>query len=183
MAAVLGGASASWRPRSDAANGSYGAAGSASAPLHWLARPFAGLGVESLYAAMQLRQQVFVMEQQCAYLDADGLDTQCWHLLGWSAPGRLAAYLRIVPPGLKYAEASIGRVVTAPDQRGRGLGRELVGRGVERCSQLHPARGIRISAQAHLQPFYGHFGFVTQSDEFLEDGIPHVEMLRPPQSR
>ena len=90
------------------------------------------------------------------------------------------AYARIVAPGVKYAEASIGRVITSAAARGTGLGRELVRRAVEQAEALFPGRGIRISAQAHLARFYGSFGFATVGEEYLEDGIPHIEMLRPP---
>lgn len=146
-------------------------------PLHWVFRPFAALGVDSLYALLQLRQQVFNVEQQCAYLDADGIDACCWHLLGWASRGRLQACLRVVPPGVKFNEASIGRIAVTADMRGSGLGRELVAKGVARCSQLHPGQGIRIAAQAHLRGFYERFGFIAIGPEYMEDGIPHIDML------
>jgi len=101
------------------------------------------------------------------------------HLLGRDAGGQLQASLRIVPPGLKYDEASIGRVVTSPSLRGSGLGIELMTQGVRHCERLHPARGIRISAQAHLQRFYRRFDFEPVGEPYLEDNIPHIEMLRP----
>ena len=147
-------------------------------PLYWVCRPFAALGVDALYALLRLRQEVFAVEQRCFYLDADGVDPACWHLLGWSSGQQLQASLRIVPPGLKYADASIGRVVTAQEVRGHGVGQELVAKGVLRCRQLYPGARIRISAQAHLRKFYERFGFEAVSDDYLEDGIPHVEMLR-----
>jgi ElaA protein len=89
----------------------------------------------------------------------------------------LLAYLRVVDPGIKYPEASIGRVITAPKVRGTGLGRLLIREGVRRCHLAWPGRGIRISAQSHLQPFYTEVGFVGQGEDYLEDGIPHREML------
>ena len=147
-------------------------------PLYWVCRPFAALGVDALYALMRLRQQVFAVEQRCAYLDADGIDPGCWHLLGWSSGQQLQASLRIVPPGLKYGDASIGRVVTTREMRGSGLGRELLAKGLLRCRQLHPGADIRISAQAHLRRFYEGFGFAAVGEEYLEDGVPHIEMLR-----
>ena len=153
-------------------------------PLYWVCRPFAALGLGALYALMRLRQEVFAVEQQCAYLDADGLDPMCWHLLGWSSGEQLQASLRIVPPGIKYAaDASIGRVVTAREVRGSGLGHELVAKGLLRCRQLHPGAAIRISAQAHLRRFYERFGFAAVGDDYLEDGIPHVEMLKVTRER
>ncbi|HSN34053.1 MAG TPA: GNAT family N-acetyltransferase [Ideonella sp.] len=153
-------------------------------PLYWVCRPFAALGLGAVYALMRLRQQVFVVEQQCAYVDADGVDPMCWHLLGWSSGEQLQASLRIVPPGIKYAaDASIGRVVTAPEVRGSGLGHELVAKGMLRCRQLHPGAHIRISAQAQLRRFYERFGFAAIGDEYLEDGIAHVEMLKATRER
>ena len=145
-------------------------------PLHWVFRPFAALGVDALHAVLRLRQQVFVVEQRCAYADVDGIDPQCWHLLG-SARGRLQACLRVVPPGLKSNEASIGRVAVAAEMRGHGLGHELVAKGVVRCAQLHPGQGIRIASQAQLQRFYERFGFRAVGDIYAEDGIAHIDML------
>lgn len=147
--------------------------------VRWLCRPFAGLGVDALYAMLKLRQEVFVVEQRCAYLDADGLDPRCWHLLGWGPNDRLLACLRIVPPGLKSEESSLGRVATSQEVRGTGLGHDLLAKGVARCMQLYPASAVRISAQAHLEAFYARFGFVAEGDVYLEDDIPHVAMVRP----
>jgi len=148
--------------------------------LHWRCQAFAELGVAELDAIYRARQHVFVIEQACAYLDADGADPQCWHLAAWSAGGQPLAYARLVAPGVKYTEASIGRVITAASVRGTGLGRELVRRAVASTEALFPGQGIRISAQAHLAPFYGGFGFTGVGAPYLEDGIPHLEMLRPP---
>jgi len=151
--------------------------------IRWRCCRFDQLGVHELDAIYRARQQVFAIEQDCVYLDVDGVDPQCWHLAAWSdAPHAQAeplAYARIVAPGVKYAEASIGRVITTPAARGTGLGRELVGRAVAQAEVLYPGRGIRISAQAHLSRFYGGFGFERVGEEYMEDGIPHVEMLRP----
>ena len=140
----------------------------------WHHRAFSELTAAELYAIMSLRERVFVVEQACVYLDADGIDPIAHHL--WAADGELvAAYLRIVPAGVKYDDASIGRVVTAPERRGTGLGKELMRRGI---AAVAPA-AIRISAQAHLEAFYGEFGFRRVSAPYDEDGIPHLEMLRP----
>lgn len=142
--------------------------------LTWHVREFAELTAAELYAIVALRQRVFVVEQNCVYQDADGLDLVSRHL--WAARGdEIAAYLRIVPAGVKFPEISIGRVITAPEARGTGLGRELMKRGIAACG----AQPIHIGAQAHLEKFYGEVGFVRVSDVFDEDGIPHVEMLRP----
>lgn len=145
---------------------------------HWRWFRFAELGVDRLYGLLALRSRVFVVEQNCPYLDADGLDPGSWHLLGHDDAGTLQACLRIVDPGLKFAEPSIGRVVTAPEARGLGLGRPLMREGIRQCESLWPGQAIRIGAQAHLQPFYGSLGFEAVGEPYDEDGIPHLEMLR-----
>ena len=125
------------------------------------------------------RQQVFVLEQHCAYLDADDYDEASFHLAAWSPQQRLPlAYARVVDPGVKYPEPSIGRVLTTPAARGTGLGRELVRRAVAHTVAAYPGQGIRISAQAHLEAFYREAGFVAQGEGYLEDDIPHIEMWR-----
>ncbi|MDH4446131.1 MAG: GNAT family N-acetyltransferase, partial [Acidovorax sp.] len=105
-------------------------------------------------------------------------DKRSYHLLGYDAAGALQACLRVADPGVNYPEPSIGRVVTAKEARGNGTGRALMQEGIARCHQVWPGQDIRISAQAHLQPFYGSLGFVAVSGEYLEDDIPHVEMLK-----
>ena len=160
------------------------------API-WRGSHFEALHVHELDAIYRARQQVFVLEQQCAYLDADGADSASFHLAAWasvsasawvseapaSAP-QVLAYARIVPPGVKYAEASIGRVLTLAAARGTGLGHELVRRAVAHAGHAFPGHAIRISAQAHLQAFYRAAGFVSVGAVYLEDGIAHIEMLR-----
>ena len=142
--------------------------------LIWHVRTFTELTVSELYAIMELRQRVFVVEQNCVYQDADGVDQVSRHL--WAQQGdAIAAYLRIVPAGAKFAELSIGRVITSPDFRGSGLGRELMKRGIAAAGAVP----IRLGAQAHLEKFYGELGFTRASDIYDEDGIPHVEMVRP----
>ncbi len=145
--------------------------------MDWTWQRFEGLGVDNLYDALQLRSRVFVLEQG-QYLDADGIDRQSWHLLGRDASGALVSYLRVVDPGAKYDEPSIGRVVTSPETRGGGSGRALMTEGVAGCERLWPGRSIRISAQAHLERFYGSLGFVRVGPNYGEDNIPHVQMLR-----
>jgi ElaA protein len=147
--------------------------------MNWTCLRFHDLGVDNLYDALALRCRVFVLEQG-PYLDPDGVDRQCWHLLGRDGNGTLQAYLRIVDPGVKYAEPSIGRVITSLETRGTGLGRRLFAEGVARCLALWPGQGIRISAQAHLERFYGGWGFRRVGGEYLEDNIPHLEMFRSP---
>jgi len=141
--------------------------------LRWREEHFPKLTPTELYAICTLRQRVFVVEQNCVYVDADGYDPPARHL--WAeGEGVVRAYLRIVPAGLKFAEVSLGRVVTAPEARGTGLGRELLRRGLASVGALP----VRIGAQAYLEKFYGEFGFLRTSDLYDEDGIPHVEMTR-----
>ena len=147
--------------------------------MHWTWTRFEELGVQSLYDILALRCRVFILEQG-PYLDPDGLDGQCWHLQGRDGSGVLMAYLRAVDPGIKYAEPSIGRVITAPEVRGSGLGRTLMHEGLARCAAQWPGQAVRISAQARLRRFYVELGFEPVSDEYIEDTIPHVEMLWSP---
>jgi ElaA protein len=140
---------------------------------------FDSLGVHELQAIYRARQQVFAIEQQCIYLDVDGADAASFHLAAWGDELAMPlAYARVVPPGIKYAEPSVGRVLTTDAARGTGLGRELVRRAIQHCCEVYPGQGIRISAQSRLERFYGEFGFVVQGERYLEDGIPHTEMLR-----
>ena len=145
--------------------------------LSWTWKRFEALSLDELYDALALRCRVFVLEQG-PYLDPDGLDRVSWHLLGHDGTGVLHAYLRVVDPGAKFAEPSMGRVITSPEVRGTGAGRLLVAEGVRRIDEAWPGHANRISAQAHLADFYGGFGYTVQGDTYLEDGIPHVEMLR-----
>ena len=141
------------------------------------------LTTDELYAVLAARQQVFAVEQHCAFLDADGHDAYAWHLLGWlgdrGSPS-LAAYLRVLDPGRKFAEPSIGRVLTLPPHRGVGLGRVLMAEGISRTKDAWPRHPIRIAAQAQLEAFYAGLGFRTASEAYDEDGIEHVDMLLAP---
>jgi ElaA protein len=145
--------------------------------LAWTWKRFKALSLDELYDALALRCRVFVLEQG-PYQDPDGLDRVSWHLLGHDGTGVLHAYLRVVDPGAKFAEPSMGRVITSPEVRGTGAGRLLVAEGVRRIDETWPGQANRISAQAHLADFYCGFGYTVQGDTYLEDGIPHVEMLR-----
>lgn len=141
-------------------------------------RPWAALTRDELYALMTLRQEVFVVEQRCAYLDADGCDPKASHLWATATGSEYPiAYCRIFPAGVKYPEASIGRVVSAGASRRTGAGRALM---VEALRLMDAASmgPVRISAQSYLQRFYEGFGFRVVSEPYLEDDIPHVEMLR-----
>jgi len=145
--------------------------------VNWLWCRFGELGVDNLYDALALRCRVFILEQG-AYLDPDGVDRQSWHLLGRDEADTLQAYLRVVDPGVKYSEPAIGRVITSPEARGTGVGRKLFAEGVVRCEAAWPGQGIRISAQAHLERLYGGYGFVRVGEPYLEDNIPHLEMVK-----
>jgi ElaA protein len=145
--------------------------------LVWTWQRFEHLGVNALYDLLALRARVFILEQG-PYLDPDGADQQAWHLLGRNAEGALLAYLRVVDPGVKFDEPAIGRVVVERSIRDQGQGHQLMAEGLRRCAAAWPGRAIRLSAQAHLRRFYGRHGFRAVSDEFLEDGIAHVQMQR-----
>lgn len=147
--------------------------------IAWTLRPYRDLAADEVYEILALRQSVFVVEQRCAYLDADGNDRCGHHLLGRDDRGRLIAYLRILGPGCRFPEPSIGRVLVHPDCRGKGMGGMLMQEGMRRCARLFPGRPIRISAQHHLRRFYEKLGFRCLGDgnPVDEDGIPHVEML------
>ena len=146
--------------------------------LSWTWQRFPDLGVDNLYDLLALRCRVFILEQG-PYLDLDGVDRQSWHLLGRDAAGEARACLRLVDPGIKYAEPSMGRVVLDKALRGSGLADVLVAEGLARADAAWPGRGNRISAQAHLQRFYGRHGFLAVGEPYLEDTIAHIEMCRP----
>ena len=154
--------------------------GGMTAPLalHWRGCRFEELTLQQLHRIYVARQQVFSVEQNCAYLDADGLDESAWHLAAWSPQHRVPlAYARLLDPGAKYPEPSMGRVLTTAAARGTGLGRELVRRVIAQATQAFPGQGIRISAQSRLEAFYREAGFVVVGEPYLEDGIPHTEMV------
>jgi len=150
--------------------------------LHWICKPHAELSPAELYAILRLRCEVFVVEQHCVYQDIDGqdFDGDCRHLMAWN-DATLVAYLRLLDPHLHDGEVKVGRVVTAPAARGSGLGHQLMGHALEHAALLWPQAPLSMSAQAHLQAYYGRYGFTACSDEYLEDGIPHVQMRRHPQ--
>lgn len=152
------------------------------ADLRWRCLPFGALSADSLYRLLRLRAEVFVVEQACAFQDLDGVDPDCMHLLAESTDDQggvqLLASTRLVPPGRTFAEASIGRVVTAPAARGGGIGHVLMAESVRMLEQLWGSQPIRIGAQAHLERFYNRHGFVSDNRPYIEDGIPHIEMLR-----
>lgn len=143
--------------------------------MEW--RWFGELPAAELYELLKLRQDVFVIEQRCLYPELDGKDQPSIHLLVRDGDGRLAGCARIVPPGARYPEPSIGRLVVRPDARGKGLAREIMLEAIARCRELHPGRAVRIQAQKYLEKFYASLGFVTVTEPYDEEGIIHVDML------
>jgi len=147
--------------------------------LHWILKKFEELTPGQLYAILQLRNEVFVVEQACVFQDADDKDQDSYHLMGFS-DNKLAAYTRLVPPGVAYTEMSIGRVVTSPTVRRSGAGRELMKKSIDSCYVLFGEAPIKIGAQLYLKNFYESLGFRQISDVYLEDGIEHIYMRKDP---
>jgi ElaA protein len=145
--------------------------------LRWHFAPFQELSPQDVHDLYQARAGVFVVEQNCVFQDVDGADPACWHLIGRHET-TVHAYCRLVPPGVKYDEPSIGRVLTTAAARRTGAGRELMTEAVRRAGKLWPGSAIRIGAQRYLEKFYGDFGFATCSEPYDEDGIMHVIMVR-----
>ena len=145
--------------------------------MNWIIKKYEHLSLHELYAILQLRNEVFAVEQNCVYQDMDNKDQPSYHLMGWENE-KLLAYTRIIPPGVAYAEPSIGRVVTAPAIRRTGAGKELMERSLAEIQRLYGKTPIRLGAQCYLQKFYTSFGFTRCSEIYLEDGIEHVEMKR-----
>ena len=160
------------------AAGAAPSGGGAVAPV-WRFAAFESLSVHELQYIYMARQAVFSVEQQCAFMDADGLDERAHHLAAWSSSQREPlAYARLLEPGAKYVEPSIGRVITTAAGRGRGLGRETMVRAIAHAAELWPGAAVRISAQSRLEAFYASLGFVIAGPRYLEDGIDHTEMVR-----
>ena len=145
---------------------------------HHFIKSFNEFSIYELYAVLQLRNEVFIVEQNCPYLDLDGKDQDSYHLL-YYVDDQLAAYTRLLPARLSYDEPSIGRVITAPSFRGIGLGRLLMEASIQGCYEKFGVCGIRISAQYHLSKFYQSLGFAEIVEVYDEDGIPHIQMFRP----
>ncbi len=145
--------------------------------LQWVLKKFEELSPYELYNILRLRSEVFVVEQQCVFLDMDNKDQYCHHLMGIH-DNELVAYVRLVPPGLAYEEMSIGRVVSSPKYRGTGAGRELMIKAIAVATELFGKQPIRIGAQLYLKKFYSSLGFEPQGDIYIEDEIPHIIMLK-----
>lgn len=143
---------------------------------NWQIFSFQNLSLELLYKILALRAEVFVVEQNCAYQDVDGKDIYAHHLCGFKNE-KLVAYARVLPPGVSYKEASIGRVLSKITERRTGIGRELMKNAISNCGLLYPGEDIRIGAQLYLKSFYESFDFQQVSETYMEDGIPHIEMI------
>lgn len=144
--------------------------------INWYSKSFEDLGVNELYEILTLRSEVFVVEQNCVFLDMDHKDQKSLHFMGWHNDD-LVAYCRILPPGISYKEPSIGRVVSSPKYRRTGAGRVMMERAITITRELFDHQPIRIGAQLYLSRFYGSLGFEPQGEVYLEDGIDHIEML------
>ena len=144
----------------------------------FITRKFEDLSISELYRLLQLRQEVFVVEQNCPYLDADGKDFLSQHVMGYAGE-ELVAYCRLVQPGVSYQEVSIGRVISATKYRGRKLGKSLMEYALYEIQKRYGPVPVRIGAQAYLKRFYESFGFQDLNEPYMEDGIPHLIMLKP----
>ena len=147
--------------------------------IQWVLKKFHDLSVDELYTLLRLRNEVFVVEQNCVFQEADNKDQSCYHLMGWR-DDLLAAYTRIVPPGVAYELPAIGRVVTSPQARGGGLGRLLMEQSILETEKLYGKVAIKIGAQLYLKKFYTSLGFIQTSEIYLEDDIEHIEMIKQP---
>ena len=150
--------------------------------IDWLLKKFDELTPQELYAILQLRNEVFVVEQNCVFQDADNKDQFSYHLMGWDGE-KLIAYSRIIPPGMVYEFPSIGRVVTSPLFRRNGSGKILMNESIKAIEKLFGDAAIKLGAQLYLKKFYESFGFIQSGEIYLEDGIQHIEMIRSVGSR
>lgn len=142
----------------------------------WHCKYFDELTVPELYDIIRLRNEVFVVEQQCIFQDADNVDKKCYHFFGLDGDV-LVAYARLIEPGITFTEASIGRVITSPAYRGKNVGKQLFAKAIEKCKELFGSIPLQIGAQLYLKKFYESFDFKSCDDEYLEDGIPHIHMI------
>ena len=146
--------------------------------LSYITKKFQDLSLEELYAILQLRQAIFIVEQTCPYLDCDDKDQKSCHVLGKDDSGRLLSYCRILEKGISYENySSIGRVVTSEPIRGTGEGRRLMNYAISETLRLYPQEKIKISAQCYISNLYESLGFVKVGEEYMEDDIPHIAMI------
>jgi ElaA protein len=147
--------------------------------ITWYHKHFNDLNTTELYQILQLRNEVFIVEQSCPFQDLDDKDFKCFHLIGFDTESqKIMAYTRIVPAGISYEEASIGRVVTSPQARGGGIGKELMQKSIELLEELYGGVSIKIGAQYYLKKFYESYGFQQVEEIYLEDGIEHILMIK-----
>ncbi len=147
--------------------------------MQWILKQFDNLTPKELYKILQLRNEVFIVEQNCPYQDCDNKDIYAWHLMGMHEE-KLLAYSRLLAPGISYSESSIGRIVSSPSVRKTGTGKKLMHESIKQIENIFQTNTIRIGAQLYLQKFYETFGFVQDGDNYLEDNIPHILMLKEP---
>jgi ElaA protein len=147
--------------------------------ISWILKPFAELTPYELYSILQLRNEVFIVEQNCPYQDMDNKDQKSWHLMGIKE-NKLMAYSRLLAPGISYSESSIGRIVSSPSVRKTGMGKKLMEESIKQIKNLFKTDTIRIGAQLYLKSFYESYGFVQDGEIYLEDNIPHIIMLKNP---
>jgi ElaA protein len=148
--------------------------------LDWQIKYYPELSTNEFHDIIELRLKAFVVEQNCSYLDLDGKDKKCYHLICRDGMGNVVATARILPPGLAYDEVAIGRVVIDETIRGKGIGHQLMDEAMNFAAAEFGNFPIRISAQKHLENYYNKHQFHSTGNEYLEDGIPHVEMLYKP---
>jgi ElaA protein len=145
----------------------------------WTLKPFDELTAKELYNILKLRNEVFIVEQNCPYQDLDDKDLYAFHLMGLK-DNKLLAYSRLLAPGISYSESSIGRIVSSPASRKTGMGKKLMKESILQIRNLFQTDVIRIGAQLYLKKFYESFGFIQDGETYLEDNIPHIIMLRKP---
>jgi ElaA protein len=147
--------------------------------VYWYLKHFRDLSTTELYQILQLRNEVFIVEQNCPFQDLDDKDFFSFHFMGFDTDTqKIVAYTRLLPPGISYSEASIGRVVTSPISRGTGIGKVLMQKSLDTLEEMFASANIRIGAQLYLKNFYESFGFQQDSEVYLEDGIEHILMIR-----
>ena len=147
--------------------------------VYWYLKHFRDLTTTELYQILQLRNEVFIVEQNCPFQDLDDKDFYSFHFMGFDTDTqKIVAYTRLLPPGVSYTEASIGRVVTSPISRGTGIGKVLMQKSLDTLEEMFASANIRIGAQLYLKNFYESFGFQQDSEVYLEDGIEHILMIR-----